>query len=119
MKRVLIVDDASFIRLAVKTLLEKNGFEVVGEAANGDEGIRLYNELQPDIVTMDITMPGMSGIETLKQILLLDPKAKVLMLSAMGQEALVRDAIIAGAKSFIVKPYKDEQLIQTLNKILG
>ncbi|MDF2587652.1 MAG: chemotaxis protein CheY [Anaerocolumna sp.] len=119
MKRVLIVDDASFIRLAVKTLLEKNGFEVVGEAANGDEGIRLYNQLQPDIVTMDITMPGMSGIETLKQILQLDPKAKVLMLSAMGQEALVRDAIIAGAKSFIVKPYKDEQLIQTLNKILG
>jgi two-component system, chemotaxis family, chemotaxis protein CheY len=119
MKRVLIVDDASFIRLAVKTLLEENGFKVVGEAASGDEGIQLYKELQPDIVTMDITMPGISGTEALKQILQFDPKANVLMLSAMGQESLVREAIISGAKSFIVKPFKNEQLIQTIEKILG
>ncbi|SHI68381.1 response regulator [Lutispora thermophila] len=117
MKRVLIVDDAAFMRLAIKTILEKNGFEVVGEAKNGIEGIQKFKELQPDIVTMDITMPDMSGIEALKAIHAISPNANVVMLSAMGQEVMVKEAIMSGAKSFVVKPFKEEHLIKTLEKI--
>lgn len=119
MKKVLIVDDAAFIRLTIKTMLEKNGFEVAGEAENGIAGVKKYQELKPDLVTMDITMPDMTGIEALKEIIKLDPKAKVIMLSAMGQEAMVREAVLSGAVSFIVKPFKEEQLITTLNKVAG
>ncbi len=119
MKKVLIVDDAAFMRMAIKSILMKNGFEVAGEAENGIEGVRKYKELMPDIVTMDITMPEMTGIEALKAIREFDPGAKVVMVSAMGQEVLVREAIMNGAKSFIVKPFKDEHVIQTLNKILA
>ena len=118
MKKVLIVDDASFMRFSIKTTLEKNGFQVAGEAGNGREAVKKYAELQPDIVTLDITMPEMSGIDTLKEIMQLDKSAKVIMVSAMGQEGMVRDAIINGAKSFIVKPFKEEQLINALKKIL-
>ncbi len=119
MKRVLIVDDASFMRLSLKTMLEKNGFEVAGEAENGLEAIKLYNKLRPDFVTMDITMPELDGIQALKSILEIDPKAKVIILSAMGQESKVREAVLSGAKTFIVKPFKEEHLIQTLNKLAG
>jgi two-component system chemotaxis response regulator CheY len=119
MARVLIVDDAAFMRMAIKMMLEKNGFEVVGEAENGAEGIEKYKELKPDIVTMDITMPVMDGNESLRIIRSYDPKAKVVMVSAMGQEAMVREAVMNGAKSFVVKPYKEEQFVQTLNKILA
>ena len=105
---VLIVDDAAFMRLAIKNILNKNGFSVVADAKNGQEGVEKYIELKPDIVTMDITMPDMSGIEALKKIREYDPNAKVIMISAMGQEGMVKEAILSGAKSFIVKPYKEE-----------
>ncbi len=119
MKRVLIVDDAAFMRMAIRTILEKNDFEVVGEAENGRIGYQKYRELMPDIVTMDITMAEMSGIEALREIIKFDPKAKVVMVSAMGQEALVRESVINGAQAFIVKPFKEEHVVQTLNKVLG
>jgi two-component system chemotaxis response regulator CheY len=117
MKNILIVDDALFMRGALKILLSKNDFNVVGEAGDGEEAIEKYKELKPDLVTMDITMKGMDGIEGLKGILEFDPKAKVVMISALGQESSVKKAIVCGAKSFIVKPYKDEHVIKTLNKI--
>jgi two-component system, chemotaxis family, chemotaxis protein CheY len=119
MAKVLIVDDATFMRFAIKTLLEKNGFEVVGEAENGAIGVKKYMELKPDIVTMDITMPEMNGLEAVKAIKKFDPSAKVVMMSAMGQEGMVKEAIMSGAKSFIVKPFKDEHVLNTLNKILS
>lgn len=114
MRKVLIVDDAAFMRLTIKTMLERNGFEVVGDAANGVEAIQKFKQLKPDIVTMDITMPDMDGIDALKAILAIDSNAKVVMVSAMGQEVLVREAILNGAKSFIVKPFKEDQMIRTL-----
>lgn len=119
MKRVLIVDDAAFMRLTLKTILEKHGFEVVGEGEDGATGIVKYKELKPDIVTMDITMPEISGIEALRAIMEMDPGAKVVMVSAMGQKPLVTEAIESGAKGFIVKPFKEERVINTLNGILG
>ncbi|NMA64849.1 MAG: response regulator [Clostridiaceae bacterium] len=114
MKKVLIVDDAAFMRQSIRLILERNGYEVVGEAANGIEGVRKYKELMPDIVTLDITMPEMSGIDALKVICEFDPNAKVVMVSAMGQEILVKEAILNGAKSFIVKPFKEEHIIKVL-----
>lgn len=117
MKRVLIVDDAAFIRLALKTMLQKNGFEVIGEAENGASAILKYVELQPDIVTMDITMPEMTGIEALKAIKQRDAKAKIVMVSSMGQESFVKEAIISGATHFLVKPLDEEKVISTLNKV--
>jgi len=117
LKKILIVDDASFMRLSLRTMLEKNGYQVVGEAENGNEAIKLYAELKPDIVTMDITMPELDGIQALKAIMQFDRTAKVVIISAMGQETKVREAVICGAKTFIVKPFKEEQLIQTLDKI--
>lgn len=117
MKKVLIVEDAAFMRAAIKTILERNGFEVVGEAENGAIGVRKYQELRPDIVTMDITMPEMTGLKALKHIRSFDPDAKVIMITAMGQEHLVKEAILSGAKSFIVKPFKEEHVVQTLKKL--
>jgi len=117
MIRVLIVDDAAFMRLSMKTMMEKNGFEVVGEAENGAVAILKYNELKPDIVTMDITMPVMDGLQALKQIIKLDAKAKVIMISAMGQEIMVKDAVISGAKGFIIKPFKEMDVVQTIEQI--
>lgn len=119
MKKVLIVDDAAFMRASIRAMLEKNGFEVVGDAENGLAGIEKYKELNPDVVTMDITMPEMGGIEALRVIKQYDPTAKVVMLSAMGQESMVMDAVVSGAKSFIVKPFKEDIIVQTLNKVLA
>lgn len=119
MIKVLIVDDAAFMRIAIKNVLEKNGFSVVGDAKNGNEAIEKYMELQPEVVTMDITMPDMTGIEALKKIKEYDPAAKVVMVSAMGQERMVKEAIVSGAKSFIVKPFKEEHIIQTLLKVVS
>jgi two-component system chemotaxis response regulator CheY len=119
MKRVLVVDDAAFMRMAIKRILDGNGFEVIGEAENGAIAVEKYKELKPDIVTMDITMPEMTGLEALKEIREFDPEAKVIMVSAMGQEGMVRDTIMLGAKSFIIKPFKNDHVIQTLNKILA
>lgn len=117
MKNVLIVDDAAFMRMSIKNILEKNNFAVAGEAENGSIAVVKYKELKPDIVTMDITMPDMTGIEALKQIIAYDPAAKVVMVSAMGQQQMVMEAVMVGAKSFIVKPFKEEHVVLTLNKI--
>lgn len=117
MKRVLVVDDATFMRISLKTILERNGFEVVGEAANGLEAIEKYFILKPDIVTMDITMPEMDGVQALGEIKKQDPSAKIVMISALGQESWVKKAVMQGAKGFVIKPYKEDYVIQTLNKL--
>ncbi len=117
MKRVLIVDDAAFMRTALKTVLEKNGFEVIGEAENGITGVKKYRDLNPDIVTMDITMPEMNGVEALREIRSIDGNAKIIMISAMGQENYVREAVMLGAKGFIVKPWNENYVIETLSKL--
>lgn len=119
MNKVLIVDDAAFMRMAVKKVLDSNGLEVVGEAENGAIGFKKYIELKPDLVTMDITMPDMDGLESLRRIMAYDPNAKVVMLSAMGQEKMVREAVMLGAKSFIIKPFKDEHMMKTINAVLS
>ena len=116
-KRVLIVDDAIFMRMKLKDILEKNGFEVIAEAQNGLEAIEKYKSERPDIVTMDITMPEMDGVSALKGIKAIDSQAKVVMCSAMGQQSMVMDAIQAGAVDFIVKPFDSERVIQSLNKV--
>lgn len=117
MKNVLLVDDAAFMRLTLKLILERNGFTIAGEACNGEEAVNMYKELSPDIVTMDITMPQMDGIAGLKEIIKFDPNAKVVMITAMGQETMVKDAIVSGAKGFIVKPFKEEIVVSALNKL--
>jgi two-component system chemotaxis response regulator CheY len=117
MKKILIVDDAAFMRFAIRTVLERNGFQVVGEAENGSVAISKYKELQPDIVTMDITMPEMDGIQALREIRKLNPNSKIIIISALGQESYVREAVKLGAKGFVVKPYKEDYLIRTLSKL--
>lgn len=117
-KRILIVDDAAFMRMMIKDILVKNGFEVVGEAQDGVQAIEKYKELTPDLVTMDITMPEMDGIAALKKIQEINPDATVIMCSAMGQQAMVIDAIQAGAKDFIVKPFQAERVIEAIQKAL-
>ncbi len=116
MTKVLIVDDAAFIRSHLKLLLESNGFEVIGEAENGKEALGKIQELRPDIVTLDITMPEMDGIECMLEINKMDYSPVVIMISALGQELAVQKAIMNGAKGFIVKPYKSEAVIKNLNK---
>ncbi|WP_088005936.1 response regulator [Indiicoccus explosivorum] len=118
-KRILVVDDAAFMRMMIKDILTKNGFEVVGEAADGQQAIEKYSELKPDLVTMDITMPEMDGISSLKGIKAQDPSAVVIMCSAMGQQAMVIDAIQAGAKDFIVKPFQADRVIEAIQKAIG
>ncbi|NLI91591.1 MAG: response regulator [Peptococcaceae bacterium] len=117
MARVLIIDDSAFMRIAIKNILEMNGFEIVGEAENGFKGLIKYKQCKPDLVTLDITMPEMNGIEALKAILAYDPKAKVVMVSAMGQEAIVKEAMLFGAKSFILKPFKEDHVVRTLKRV--
>ncbi len=117
MKRVLIVDDAAFMRVSIKNMLTKHGYEVVGEAENGEVAVQKYKELQPDIVTMDITMPEKDGLQGLKEILAVNSGANVVMVSAMGQESMVREAIISGAKGFIVKPFKEDVIINALSSL--
>lgn len=117
--RILIVDDAAFMRMMIRDILVKNGFEVVGEAQDGAQAIEKFKELRPDLITMDITMPEMDGIAALKEIKKIDPNAKVIMCSAMGQQAMVIDAIQAGAKDFIVKPFQSDRVIEAINKTLG
>ena len=119
MKKLLIVDDAAFMRLSIRNMLEKYDIEIVGEAENGAIAIEMYKELHPDIVTMDITMPEMSGLDALKAIKAFDSQAKVIMVTAMGQEGIVKEAIMSGAKTFIVKPFKEEFLYKTISKVLG
>jgi two-component system chemotaxis response regulator CheY len=119
MAKILVVDDAAFMRMMIKDILSKNGFEVVGEANDGAQAVEKYKELRPDLVTMDITMPEMDGITALKEIKKMDGGAKVIMCSAMGQQAMVIDAIQAGAKDFIVKPFQADRVIEAIKKTLG
>lgn len=116
-KRVLIVDDAAFMRMLLKDIISKGGYEVVGEASNGAEAIEKYKEVKPDIVTMDITMPDMNGIEATKKIMEIDPNANIIMCSAMGQQMMVVEAIQAGAKDFIVKPFQQGRVVEALSKV--
>ncbi|MBM7701876.1 response regulator [Metabacillus iocasae] len=118
-KRILIVDDAAFMRMMIKDILSKNGYEVVAEAADGAQAIELYKEHKPDLVTMDITMPEMDGITALKEIKKINGDAKVIMCSAMGQQAMVIDAIQAGAKDFIVKPFQADRVLEAISKSIG
>lgn len=118
MTKVLVVDDAAFIRQQLKLMLQRNGFEVVGEAENGKEALEKIRGLRPDIVTLDITMPEMDGIQCLAEIKKLDYMPVVIMVSAMGQESFVQKAIMNGAKGFIVKPYKEEVLMNQLKRYM-
>ncbi|MFT9028937.1 response regulator [Liquorilactobacillus nagelii] len=115
-KKILIVDDAVFMRIKLKDILEKNGYEVAGEAQNGQEAFDQYQEVKPDLVTMDITMPEVDGLEALKMIRKADANAKVIMCSEMGQQGMVMDVIRAGAIDFIVKPFDTERVIKALDK---
>ena len=119
MGRILVVDDAAFMRAILKDILEKNGHEVVGEACNGNEAYEKYKELLPDVVTMDITMPECDGLMGLKKIRKDFPNANVIMCSAMGQQAMVLDAIQSGAKDFVVKPFQAPRVLESIGKVLG
>jgi len=116
--RVLLVDDAKFMRMILKEILSKANCKVVGEASNGKQAIQMYAEVRPDLVTMDIIMPGMSGVEVVKKIREIDPNAKILMVSAMGQQVLVTESLEAGACDFIVKPFHSDQVLEKIQKIL-
>ncbi|OPY57253.1 MAG: Chemotaxis protein CheY [Pelotomaculum sp. PtaU1.Bin035] len=118
-KRILIVDDAAFMRMMIKNIVTKNGYEVIGEAENGKVAVELYKQHKPDLVTMDITMPEMNGIEGVKAIRSVDPGANVIMCSAMGQQAMVMEAIQAGAKDFIVKPFQQDRILQAIERVLA
>ncbi|MFF2752976.1 response regulator [Psychrobacillus sp. NPDC058041] len=117
MPTVLVVDDAVFMRATIKRMLENHQFEIIGEAANGKEAIEKYRELVPDVVTMDITMPGMTGIEAVKAIISEFPEAIIVMVTALGQQKLIVEAIENGAKDFITKPFNPEQIIQVLQNV--
>lgn len=118
-KNILIVDDAAFMRMMIKDILTKNGYNVVGEAENGVKAFEKYNELKPDLVLMDITMPELDGIGALKKIKGADPNALIIMCSAMGQQAMVIESIQAGAKDFIVKPFQADRVLEAVKKVVG
>lgn len=117
MSKIMIVDDAAFMRITIKNMLKKSAHEVIAEAENGKVAIERYRALAPDIITMDITMPEMDGLAALKEILRINPTAKIIMVSAMGQETMVREAIVSGAKGFIVKPFKEEGILSAIDKL--
>lgn len=117
MKTVLVADDAQFMRLSLRQIIEKMGYKVIAEAASGPEAIAKYKFYRPDIVTMDITMPEMDGIEAVKELRKIDPQAKIVVISAMGHTAFVFEAIAAGASGFIVKPFKEADVIKNLIKL--
>ena len=118
-KRILIVDDAAFMRMMLKDILTKSGYEVVGEAENGNIAVEKYKELKPDLVTLDITMPEKDGIQALRDIKAIDENVTAIMCSAMGQQAMVIDAIQAGAKDFVVKPFQADRVKEAVKKVLG
>lgn len=118
-KNILICDDAAFMRMMIKDILTKNGYNVAGEAENGLKAVEKYNETKPDLVMMDITMPEMDGIQALKKIKETDPNATVIMCSAMGQQAMVIEAIQSGAKDFIVKPFQADRVLEAIKKVVG
>lgn len=116
---ILLVDDAAFMRMMIKDILTKNGYDVVGEAENGMKAVEKYKEVSPELVIMDITMPEMDGIQAVKAIKEIDGAAKIIMCSAMGQQAMVIEAIQSGAKDFIVKPFQADRILEAVKKILG
>jgi len=113
--KILIVDDTAFMRMTLRSVLEKNGYEAA-EAEDGSQAVQKYEEIKPDLVTMDITMPNMDGITAVKKILEKDPQARIVMVSAMGQKALVMDALASGARDFVVKPFKPDRMLEALEK---
>ena len=119
MARILVVDDAVFMRKVVSDALAKSGHEVIGEASNGQEAVERFQELSPDVTTLDITMPEKDGLAALKEILSVEPAAKVVMCSALGQESKVLEAIKAGAKDFVVKPFQPDRVLDAIGKALG
>lgn len=118
MKRVLIVDDTKFMRNILASILKKKNLEIAGEAVNGRDALEKYRELKPDLVTMDIIMPEVDGIQAVKDILKFDPAAKILICSAMGQQALVIEAIQAGAKDFVIKPFQPARVMEAVDRTL-
>ena len=119
MARVLVVDDAAFMRKMVSDALTKGGHEVVGEAGNGTEAIQRFQELKPEVTTLDITMPEKDGLAALKEIIAMDPQARVVMCSALGQESKVLEAIKAGAKDFVVKPFQPDRVLSAIDKAVA
>lgn len=118
-KRVLITDDTAFMRMTLRRLLEQNGYEVVGEAENGADAVEKYAQLRPDVVTMDITMPQMDGISAIREIMKIDPGARIIVVSAMGQKPMVIEALNAGAKDFLVKPFQPQRVLEAIQKVGG
>jgi two-component system chemotaxis response regulator CheY len=118
-KRVLIVDDANFIRIIVKNTLVPKGFEIAGEATNGDEAVKMYEKLKPDLVTMDITMKEKNGLQAAKEILAKDPDARIIMITALGQEKMLIDCFKIGVKDFVVKPFDPERIVSAAEKALA
>ena len=119
MARVLVVDYSVFMRMKIRMMIEPEGYEVAGEAGNGVEAVQRYMDIQPDVVLLDITMPEMNGIDALKRIKEFDPKAKVIMCSAMGQQVMVAQAIQSGAKDFVVKPFEKDRVLAAIKRVLG
>jgi two-component system chemotaxis response regulator CheY len=117
--RILIADDAAFMRVMIKGILTKQNYEIVGEAKDGREAVELYKQLRPDIVTMDIIMPEVNGIEAVKEIMKIDSDAVIIMCSAMGQQAMVIEAIAAGAKDFVIKPFQPPRVIEAIERALA
>lgn len=115
--RVLVADDTAFMRLTLRNVLERNGYEVVGEAENGREAVEQYQLLRPDLVTMDITMPEMDGLTAIREIMKIDPNARIIVCSAMGQKPMVIEALSAGAKDYLVKPFQPERVIEAVEKL--
>lgn len=118
MAKILIVDDAAFMRMMIKDTLSKNGYNDLHEACDGIQAVESYKSINPDLVLMDFTMPNMDGLEALKEIKKYDPKATVVMLSAMGQEAMVIESIKVGAKDFVIKPFKQERMLKTVDGLI-
>jgi len=118
MARILIIDDAKFMRMTLSNIIKNANHEIIAEGENGNQAIELYNEFQPDLVIMDITMPEMSGIDAVKMIKRTSPDAKIIMCSAMGQQKMVVEAIEAGAKDFIVKPFDEQRVMDAINRVL-
>ncbi|WP_101696806.1 response regulator [Clostridium minihomine] len=118
-KKIMLVDDAAFMRMMIKDTLQKNGYTEIVEAGNGEQALATYAAEKPDLILMDITMPVMDGLEALRRLREMDSSVKVVMCSAMGQETMVVDALKLGAKDFIVKPFKPDRIMKTVNSILG
>lgn len=118
-KRILITDDTAFMRMTLRNVLVKNGYEIAGEAEDGLQAVEQYMIIKPDLVTMDITMPNMDGITAIKKIIEKDADAKIVVVSAMGQKALVIEALNSGAKDFIVKPFQPDRIVEALQKVIG